>query len=272
MNKFRVAMTVLLFLTVAIGQSPEPVTIPLGSATVNEFKGDVSLRAPDGTIPAADRGMVLSPETTIETVKGSILLNLADGSQILVKPHSKVVLKAPDQSKGYWLEMLLGKIVATVQKRLGTSPSFKMGTPTAVITVRGTRFEVDVNKKQRTHVEVFEGLVQVEGFLPGAQAVLIRPGFWTRVNMNRGPDDPHSMRGDDGRSGGEHEGGFGSREGGDREGGDRTGSRSGTGSRDSGDHEGGSFSGSRDGRSSGGDSDRSGSQSKPPDSHDNDPH
>src|SRR5882762_9686092 len=106
MNKLRAAITVLLFLTVAIGQDPQPVTVPVGSATVNEFKGDVSLRAPDGTTLSADRGMVLAPETTIDTVKGSIMLNLADGSQILVKPHSRIVLKAPDQGKEYWLEML----------------------------------------------------------------------------------------------------------------------------------------------------------------------
>jgi hypothetical protein len=33
-----------------------------------------------------------------------------------------------------------------------------MGTPTAVISVQGTRFEVQVKKKSRTNVSVFEGL------------------------------------------------------------------------------------------------------------------
>ena len=55
-----------------------------------------------------------------------------------------------------------GKILAQVQKRFGNAPSFRMGTPTAVITVRGTRFEVEVNKKNKTVVDVYEGVVAVD--------------------------------------------------------------------------------------------------------------
>src|SRR5207302_272355 len=65
--------------------------------------------------------------------------------------------------KGFSLELLIGKVVNKIEKRLGSTPSFRMGTPTAVITVRGTRFSVEVTKKQRTEVEVFEDLVEVEG-------------------------------------------------------------------------------------------------------------
>jgi ferric-dicitrate binding protein FerR (iron transport regulator) len=86
----------------------------------------------------------------------------------------------------------MGKINAKVQKRLGNAPSFRMGTPTAVITVRGTRFSVDVDKKQRTHVEVYEGLVEVAGFFHGAP-VMLRPGFSTGVEQNRDPEQPHGM-------------------------------------------------------------------------------
>jgi ferric-dicitrate binding protein FerR (iron transport regulator) len=87
---------------------------------------------------------------------------------------------------------LMGKINAKVQKRLGNAPSFRMGTPTAVITVRGTRFAVDVDKKERTHVEVYEGLVEVAGFLHGAP-VMVRPGYSTGVEQNRDPEQPHGM-------------------------------------------------------------------------------
>ena len=128
----------------------------------------------------------------IDTKKGSLLLDLQDGSQVLVKPNSHVLLKSPNEGKGYWLELLIGKINAKVQKRLGNAPSFRMGTPTAVITVRGTRFGVDVDKKQRTHVEVYEGLVEVAGLFHGAP-VMLRPGFSTGVEQNRDPEQPHGM-------------------------------------------------------------------------------
>jgi ferric-dicitrate binding protein FerR (iron transport regulator) len=134
------------------------------------------------------------PGSTIEVGKGSLLLNLADGSQVLVKSHSQVVLKAPDQDKGFSLELLIGKVVNKIQKRLGSTPSFRMGTPTAVITVRGTRFSVDVNKRLRTQVDVFEGLVEVEGLGMVGPPVMIRPGFSTWVERNRNPESPHEIQ------------------------------------------------------------------------------
>src|SRR6266436_273860 len=185
-------MMALFVLAGASGQNVEPTALPVGSATVAEWKGEVALHSAQGDAMSAQRGTVLAAESKIDTTKGSVLLDLQDGSQVLVKPNSHVVLKAPNQGKGYWLELLLGKITAKVQKRLGNSPSFRMGTPTAVITVRGTRFSVDVDKKEHTRVEVYEGLVEVSGFFHGAP-VMVRPGFSTGVEHNHDPEPPHGL-------------------------------------------------------------------------------
>jgi len=185
-------LSILLVLAAANGQNPEPTALPVGSATVAELKGEVEVHSPQGDAITAQHGTALVPETKIDTKKGSLVLDLQDGSQVLVKANSHVVLKSPNQGKGYWFELLMGKINAKVQKRLGNAPSFRMGTPTAVITVRGTRFSVDVDKKQRTHVEVYEGLVEVAGFFHGAP-VMLRPGFSTGVEQNRDPEQPHGM-------------------------------------------------------------------------------
>jgi ferric-dicitrate binding protein FerR (iron transport regulator) len=111
---------------------------------------------------------------------------------VLVKAHSNVVLKAPNEGKGYSLELFIGDVLVKVRKRLGSSPSFRMGTPTAVITVRGTRFLVEVNKR-KTIVEVFEGLVEVAGIMERSPHVLIRPGFSTGVDRDRAPEQPREM-------------------------------------------------------------------------------
>jgi hypothetical protein len=190
-------LMVVFVLVAAIGQNPAPTALTVGSATIAELKGDATFHSPQGDTVTAQRGTVLAPESKIDTTKGSVLLDLEDGSQVLVKPNSHVVLKAPTQDQGYWLELLLGKISAKVQKRLGNTPSFRMGTPTAVITVRGTRFSVEVNKKQKTSVEVFEGTVEVGGFGSGPP-VMLSPGFSTGVEQNRNPEPPRGMdnRGD----------------------------------------------------------------------------
>jgi len=190
----RIASLLALSLPViAQNAQPEQTSLPFGSAVVSEVKGEVVFTSPQGTPVVAQRGVTLVAESRIETTKGNVLLELQDGSQVLIKGHSNVLLKAPNQGKGYWLELFIGKIMAKVQKRLGGAPSFRMGTPSAVITVRGTRFSVEVNKKLKTFVDVYEGLVEVAGLLEGSRPVLIKPGFFTGVAPDRGADDPREM-------------------------------------------------------------------------------
>jgi hypothetical protein len=68
-----------------------------------------------------------------------------------------------------------------------------MGTPSAVITVRGTRFSVRVDKKGRTTVQVFEGTVEVEGLGEKPRAVLIEPGYQTEVDPGKQPQLPQPI-------------------------------------------------------------------------------
>jgi hypothetical protein len=200
-RKLSAVLVMLAAFSLAASQSPETTTLPVGSAQVSEFKGELTLHSPQGDELTPAVALVLAPDSVIETKKGSILLSLADNSQILIKSNSRVVLKSPAEGRGDYLELLIGKLLAKIQKRLGNAPSFRMGTPTAVITVRGTRFQVEVNKKQKTSVQVFEGIVEVAGFMQGARAVLLRPGFHTGVDRDRGPEEPRGMFGDDARGG-----------------------------------------------------------------------
>jgi hypothetical protein len=202
----RTALVTIVLLGLAAAQTapPQPTVLPVASAEITDVKGTVVLHDPQGSPVSAQRGVILTTDSTIETAKGSVLLSLQDGSQVLVKAHSNVVLKNPNQGKGDLLELLIGKILVKVQKRLGSNPSFRMGTPTAVITVRGTLFSVEVNKR-KTIVKVFEGIVDVAGVTEGAPHVLIQPGFWTQVQNDRPPDQPRQMNPgespDDGRGG-----------------------------------------------------------------------
>ena len=208
-NTFCAALLIAVLCCTASGQelpSPQSAVLPAGSAKITELKGEVTLRGPQGETRSGQPGTVLAAESTIETVKGSLLLELQDGSQVLVKSHSRVILKAPDQDKGFYLELLLGKLVNKITKRLGNAPSFRMGTPTAVITVRGTRFEVEVSKNLRTYVVVYEGLVEVGGLAGKGVPVFLHPGFITNVDRNREPSQPREIgslreRKDSGRAG-----------------------------------------------------------------------
>ena len=221
------ALVTVVFCTTSGQELPSPQTAVLsaGTAKITDLKGEVALRGPEGETLSGQTGTILAAESTIETVKGSLLLELQDGSQVLVKPHSRVVLKGPDQDNGSYLELFLGKIVNKITKRMGNAPSFRMSTPTAVITVRGTRFEVEVGKNLRTYVVVYEGLVEVRGLAGTGSPVFLHPGFITNVERNREPSQPREIgalgeRKDSGREsegfdrrGSEHEGQPGQRPG-----------------------------------------------------------
>lgn len=187
------AIALVLPLTAQQTTEQPPITLPTGSALVVEVKGNASVTPSQGAPAKAQRGMVLSAETSIETDKGSVILLLADGSQVLVKSKTHLVLKSPDHGDGHFLQMFLGEILAVIKKRLGETPPFRMGTPSAVITVRGTRFSVRVDKKGRTTVQVFEGMVEVEGLGEKPRAVLVEPGYQTEVDPGKQPQLPQPI-------------------------------------------------------------------------------
>ena len=70
----------------------EPTSLPIGSAIVSEVKGEMVITSSQGNPVAAQRGITLTAESRIETAKGTVLLELQDGSQVLIKVHSNVCL------------------------------------------------------------------------------------------------------------------------------------------------------------------------------------
>jgi hypothetical protein len=206
-------------------EQTQQLAVPGGQAAIVDFKGDVAIQAADQSAITAQRGLVLNANSTVETRKGSVLLQLSDGSQILVKSKTRVVITVPEQNKGHWFDLMIGSIKAKIQKHPNEAP-FRLGTPTAVITVRGTEFTVDVDKKRRTSVHVSDGIVEFASLAAPDQPVFIRPGFGSRALPDRPAERPQEMnRGFDDRSGNSRD----SSERGDsgRDSGDRSGERSG---------------------------------------------
>jgi hypothetical protein len=264
----------------ATGQEPAPAAVkaPYAGATITDFRGKVGIRLPGQALAAPLRGSILPPETEVNTDDGHLLLRLADGSDVLVRSHTRLTVKQPDTSGWRYLQLMMGRIQTQIQKHLGSTPPVQIGTPSAVISVRGTRFDVEVDRRGFTEVDVEEGVVELESASGRGSAVLVTAGFSSRVGMESGPEAPRPTRdlrpqldrpgrhegrdiGDDDpmkrleaadpeRHGGEHEGtssgGTGS------EGGESSGSDGGSKSGDSGGH-----SGSDGGRSGSDGGDRS---------------
>src|SRR3979490_2220640 len=170
--------------------SPAPTTAAIAGATIAEWKGDIRLSLP-GQLPSNPlRGEQLPPGTILDTGSGKLLLRLSDGSEVIVRAHTRLQVQQPSLTDPSYFQLLLGRIRALINKRTGGAEPFELGTPSAVIAVRGTQFEVEVNSRNVTEVDVVEGLVEVYGRNAADGSVLLEPGFSTRVGMDSGPEQP----------------------------------------------------------------------------------
>ena len=182
-----------LFLCVAHAQSTNAglTPAPFAGAVISEWKGEVHVQLPATSRSAPKRGQVLPAGTLIETGEGRLVLVLrTDESEILVQPHTRLVVSEPAPGNWNAIEILLGHVRAYIRKRTGGAPPFQMGTPSAVIAVRGTRFDVEVNRRGVSEIDVFDGLVEVASATASGSSVLVRPGFSTRVGMGTPPETP----------------------------------------------------------------------------------
>ena len=171
--------------------SQAPATsAPYAGATISDFKGKVSIQLPAQAFAAPVRGEILPPDTTVSTDEGRLLLKLSDGSDVLVRAHTKLLLKQPEASGWKYFQLLVGRVRTQIQKRIGGSPAFQIGTPSAVISVRGTKFDVEVDRRGFTEVDVDEGVVELEAVTGRGESVMITAGFSSRVGMETGPEVP----------------------------------------------------------------------------------
>src|SRR5713101_4781043 len=194
----RLARFCLLFLWIAAGmamaQEQQPISTPataaIAGATIAEWKGNIRLSLPGRSPSNPLRGEQLPPGTILDTGSGRLLLRLSDGSEVIVRAHTRLRVQEPSLTDPSYYQLLLGRIRALINKRTGGTVPFELGTPSAVIAVRGTQFEVEVNAHNVTEVDVVDGLVEVYGRNATGGSVLLEPGFSTRVGMGSDPEQP----------------------------------------------------------------------------------
>src|SRR5215469_6970401 len=187
---------VIAFLWVALGdalaqdQQPSPaVSAPFAGATISQWKGNIHLNLPGRLSSTPTIGETLPPGTVLETGRGRLLLQLTDGSQVLIRAHTRLTVQQPSPTDRGYFQLLLGRLRAIISKRTGGAPPFELGTPSAVIAVRGTEFTVEVNRRQETEVDVSEGVVEVVSKHTGT-SVFVEAGSSTRVGLNTPPEPP----------------------------------------------------------------------------------
>jgi hypothetical protein len=200
MKDIAVRCTYIYFLFFCIGVVPSaaqdqqssfiPATAAIAGATIAEWKGNIHLSLPGQLSSNPLRGEQLPPGTILDTGSGKLLLRLNDGSEVIVRSHTRLQLQQPTLADPSYFQLLLGRIRALINKRTGGAAPFELGTPSAVIAVRGTEFDVEVNLRNVTEVDVVDGIVEVSGQNAVGGSVLLQPGYSTRVGIDSGPEQP----------------------------------------------------------------------------------
>ena len=140
-----------------------------GAAKVISLDGQVSVLR-DTTPWALNVGDEVQIRQVIITgPDGFAKFQVSDGSTFEVYPNSNIVFR---KNPGNWrdlLDVLVGRVKVHIQKWGGQPNNNRILTPTAVISVRGTTFDVGVeDDDETTVVSVEEGVVDVRHALrPG---------------------------------------------------------------------------------------------------------
>lgn len=126
----------------------------------------------------------------IKTAKSArLVLGLTDGSQAIIGEKTTVEITDLSQSPRTIFNVLRGKTRIKIERVGGRPNPYRVNTPTAVIAVRGTLFDVLVSEKE-TQVFVHEGQVAVSSPNAPNSPVLLEPGQRTRVPMSESPEAP----------------------------------------------------------------------------------
>jgi hypothetical protein len=145
------------------------------AAKVMSLNGDVSMLRDSNRWALNVGDEVQTRQVIVTGPDGYAKFQVSDGSTFEVYPNSNIVFR---KNPGNWrdlLDVLVGRVKIHIQKWGGQPNNNRILTPTAVISVRGTTFDVGVDDDDETTiVSVEEGAVDVRHAL--------RPGLTKTVN------------------------------------------------------------------------------------------
>jgi hypothetical protein len=159
-----VALFICLFATSVLAEDAKSVAIIVSA------KGKAELQKKgENSWVALKFGTVLNSGDQIRTGDKSFvaLVFTDDKTQLKIRPNTEITLNAErtdDYSLAKRVNMEIGELFAEVKKQKG---SLQVATPTAVASVKGTKFWVTVSPSGETETLTLEGIVNLLSILTG---------------------------------------------------------------------------------------------------------
>jgi hypothetical protein len=163
-----------------------------GNLRVSQVQGHVEWKGASNKtfVPLVSQSVQAGDEIRTGS-DASLILMAPDGSYMVVSENSTLVVE------DYWsgnfksiMNLMLGHVRFYIQKLGGRPSPYSVRTPTALIAVRGTTFDVFVDDAQFAEVRCLEGRVTVESLGLSDREVILEPGFKTLVRPGEVPQTP----------------------------------------------------------------------------------
>ena len=201
-----VAMSFVLAVVIGISGviAPGGGAALAASTTLTIIDGEVQVSHDGGPFELARDGAVLGPGDVIRTASDArAVLTYFEGSTVAIEPSSELAIDAahgsPDGSTVVVMTQNLGRTWHVVTKLIGGGSRYEVRTPAATASVRGTAFEVGVERAASgeftTRVSTSEGLVAAAAPAtpadPQPEPVVVAAGFQTNARSSeRKPATP----------------------------------------------------------------------------------
>jgi hypothetical protein len=167
---------------VCLAQFPPPSDSGQYAAKVLTMTGQVSVMKDLVPIGLMEGSMVQVQQMIVTGADGHATFQVSDGSTFEVFPNSHLVFRKNAWNVKDLIDLLVGRIRVHIE-HFGSVPNpNRILTPTAVISVRGTTFDVTVGEDdETTTVEVEEGLVEVRHALLPSVPKMVGSGETLKV-------------------------------------------------------------------------------------------
>ena len=157
-----------------------------------EVKGQM---AGEGVWVPLKLGDLIPPKSNLKTGNESALeVKYADGSLFFLRADTEVgILQSRKSLTSHLLHDLLlnaGRVISKVREATGEASRYKVHTPAAIASVRGTEFRIAVDETQKTFAEVIENRVTVDA---ANKSVELAQGEGTMIRKGDPPLPPQKL-------------------------------------------------------------------------------
>jgi len=176
-----VLLVLSILSAIATGAGPVWGQTSTELAAVSMLTGRVSVER-SGELWALNPGQTVEPGQVIVTGSdGYAQLSLPDGSVLEVFPNSRFIYRANRFSLRDLIDLYIGKVRLQIHHLTNGEAPLRVTSPTAVISVRGTVFDVEVDPTEGTLVSVQDGTVSIRHRLLPGREVFVESGQSLRV-------------------------------------------------------------------------------------------